>query len=117
MGPLTSSYVLCGYREANEGKLFELSPLKRVEKGRSDSSTKQSFRDEAKPKRSTWRGGPSILNWKEASGGIMGRLQEALLRRLDKSLIECLLLSEDFLLHLKGGGKLRLGSFLRPTTT
>lgn len=26
MGPLTSSYVLCGSREANEGKLFELSP-------------------------------------------------------------------------------------------
>ncbi|MCD7454389.1 hypothetical protein HAX54_024756 [Datura stramonium] len=24
MGPLTSSYVLCGSREANEGKLFEL---------------------------------------------------------------------------------------------
>ncbi|GAB4837016.1 hypothetical protein Ancab_001930 [Ancistrocladus abbreviatus] len=24
MGPLTSSYVLCGYREANEGKPFEL---------------------------------------------------------------------------------------------
>ena len=54
------------------------------------------FRDEAKPKRSTWRGGPSILSWKEASGGITGRPQEAKLRRLDKSLIECLLLSEDF---------------------
>ncbi|PKI40737.1 hypothetical protein CRG98_038875 [Punica granatum] len=26
MGPLTSSYVLCGSREANEGKLNELSP-------------------------------------------------------------------------------------------
>ena len=26
MGPLTSSYVLCGSREANEGKLEELSP-------------------------------------------------------------------------------------------
>ena len=26
MGPLTSSYVLCGSRAANEGKLFELSP-------------------------------------------------------------------------------------------
>jgi hypothetical protein len=25
MGPLTSSYVLCGSREANEGKLFELT--------------------------------------------------------------------------------------------
>lgn len=38
-------------------------------------------------------------------GGITGRLQEALLRRLDKSLIECrlLLLSEDFPLHLIRG--------------
>jgi len=25
MGPLTSSYVLCGSREANEGKLLELT--------------------------------------------------------------------------------------------
>lgn len=33
-------------------------------------------------------------------GGITGRLQEAKLRRLDKSLIECRLLSEDFPLHL-----------------
>ena len=32
-------------------KLFELSPPERVEKGRSDSSTKLRFRDEAKPKR------------------------------------------------------------------
>jgi len=41
-------------------------------------------------------------------GGITGRLQEAKLRRLDKSLIECRLLSEDFPLHLirEGGGKL-----------
>lgn len=33
-------------------------------------------------------------------GGITGRLQEALLRRLEKSLIECRLLSSDFPLHL-----------------
>ena len=41
-------------------------------------------------------------------GGITGRLQKAKLRRLDKSLIECRLLSEDFPLHLirEGGGKL-----------
>jgi hypothetical protein len=39
-------------------------------------------------------------------GGITGRLQEALLRRLDKSLIECRLLSEDFPLHLiREGGE------------
>lgn len=31
--------------------------------------------------------------------GITGRLQEAKLRRLDKSLIECRRLSEDFLQH------------------
>lgn len=37
-------------------------------------------------------------------GGITGRLQEALLRRLDKSLIECRLLSEDFPLN-KGRGE------------
>ena len=87
-------------------KLFELSPPERVEKGRSDSSTKLRFRDEAKPKRSTWRGGPSILSWKETSYGITGRLQEAKLRRLDKSLIECRLLSEDFPLHLiREGGR------------
>ena len=33
-------------------------------------------------------------------GGITGRLQEAKLRRLDKSLIEYRLLSEDFPLYL-----------------
>ena len=33
-------------------------------------------------------------------GGITGRLQEAKLRRLDKSLIECRLLSSDFPLSL-----------------
>lgn len=33
-------------------------------------------------------------------GGITGRLQEAKLRRLDKSLIECRLLSAGFPLHL-----------------
>lgn len=38
-------------------------------------------------------------------GGITGRLQEALLRRLDKSLIECPLLSEDFPLHLRNKGR------------
>ncbi|KAL5762765.1 hypothetical protein ACOSP7_019029 [Xanthoceras sorbifolium] len=39
---------------------------------------------------------------KQMKGGIMSRLQEAKLRRLDKSLIECrlLLLSQDFPLHL-----------------
>lgn len=37
-------------------------------------------------------------------GGITGRLQEAKLRRLDKSLIECRLLSEDFPLN-KGRGE------------
>ena len=42
------------------------------------------------------------------TGGITGRLQKAKLRRLDKSLTECRLLSEDFPLHLirEGGGKL-----------
>ena len=39
-------------------------------------------------------------------GGITGRLQEALLRRLDKSLIECRLLSEDFPLNKGRGGAL-----------
>jgi hypothetical protein len=39
-------------------------------------------------------------------GGITGRLQKAKLRRLDKSLIECRLLSEDFPLHLiREGGR------------
>lgn len=43
-------------------------------------------------------------------GGITGRLQEAKLRRLDKSLIECRLLSEDFPLHLirEGGREAKL---------
>lgn len=49
-------------------------------------------------------------------GGITGRLQEAKLRRLDKSLIECRLLSEDLPLR-EGGGKQNLASFIRPTTT
>lgn len=39
-------------------------------------------------------------------GGITGRLQEAKLRRLDKSLIECRLLSEDFPLNkIREGGR------------
>lgn len=37
---------------------------------------------------------------KQMKGGITGRLQIAKLRRLDKSLIECRLLSEDFPFHL-----------------
>ena len=43
-------------------------------------------------------------------GGITGRLQEAKLRRLDKSLIECRLLSEDFELSLirEGGREAKL---------
>lgn len=38
-------------------------------------------------------------------GGITGRLQEAKLRRLDKSLIECRLLSEDFPHLIREGGR------------
>lgn len=36
-------------------------------------------------------------------GGITGRLQEVKLRRLDKSLIECRPLSEDFPLNINKG--------------
>lgn len=50
-------------------------------------------------------------------GGITDRLQEAKLRRLDKSLIECRLLSEDLPLNKGRGGKRNLASFIRPTTT
>ena len=41
------------------------------------------------------------------SGGVMGQLQKTKFRRLDKSLIECQLLNEDFPLHLirEGGEK------------
>ena len=50
-------------------------------------------------------------------GGITGRLQEAKLRRLDKSLIECrlLLLSQDFPLHLifKGGREAKLSELYK----
>lgn len=46
-------------------------------------------------------------------GGITGRLQEAKLRRLDKSLIE----GRRLLKFSKGGGKRSLASFSWPTTT
>ena len=37
---------------------------------------------------------------RQVNGGVMGRLQKTKFRRLDKSLIECQLLNEDFPLHL-----------------
>jgi hypothetical protein len=46
-------------------------------------------------------------------GGITGRLQEAKLRRLDKSLIECRLLSEDLPLNKGGGGEAKLSELYK----
>ena len=45
---------------------------------------------------------------RQVSGGLMGQLQKTKFHRLDKSLIECQLLNEDFPLHLirEGGAKL-----------
>ncbi|WJZ97161.1 hypothetical protein VitviT2T_015788 [Vitis vinifera] len=52
---------------------------------------------------------------KQMKGGITGRLQEAKLRRLDKSLIECKLLSEDFELSLirEGGREVKLSELYK----
>ena len=37
---------------------------------------------------------------RQVNGGVMGRLQKTKFHKLDKSLIECQLLNEDFPLHL-----------------
>ncbi|GMN20082.1 hypothetical protein TIFTF001_049994 [Ficus carica] len=101
MGPLTSSYVLCGSREANEGKLFELSPpaayvvsahnaslhllasfqlrmlglLRQVDFLGSASSRKRSFYDE------------SLLSFSTLSGGESSKSLRVSLRLLSASLI------------------------------